>query len=472
MSRTLGKAVAITVRLIFVPAVLVILVAAWCLYPPQPKRQWQVAGLWSVWLSPNGKSLIVLTTGSELAEVQLSCWDVSTGQYRGSLGKSIGIPRFTMCANQRLLAWTTGLGDSRRTRFWDMNTCQDRFGVDEGIFEAIDPDTILTDSLAWLDLSTGKTLPPSDKLELLFECGWRMQGMGLYHYDEYESESYRLALWDYHRESFVWSLRLPLTVRDGWSCCLEPSGQRFACVNGNNVEIRDRATGEKLAAIEKPTRVVVPFQFSHDGSQLLVYYRSTSPDFEFEMWDVATSVPRPLGSFAGPYDVYFTPGDKWLTSAERRIAWDTESFRPHLLVPRKEHLKDEWSSDGRLFVDVVERDRYPSWVPSWIPGSRDSNCFAHVMDIETGGTIAEIPIADAHLYAHYRDVGKRCYLLPPGAGLLTASRDGTIAVWDLPPRRPWWIEYGLPTLAIALVLGSCVRWLNRRRGRRRAPMAA
>ena len=38
---------------------------------------------------------------------------------------------------------------------------------------------------------------------------------------------------------------------------------------------------------------------------------------------------------------------------------------------------------------------------------------------------------------------------------------GTIQVWDLPPRRPWWINYGLPVLFVLLVLlgaRHCVRF--------------
>ena len=33
--------------------------------------------------------------------------------------------------------------------------------------------------------------------------------------------------------------------------------------------------------------------------------------------------------------------------------------------------------------------------------------------------------------------------------------NGTIEIWNIPPRRPWWIEYGLPILFALLLLLAC-----------------
>jgi hypothetical protein len=48
-----------------------------------------------------------------------------------------------------------------------------------------------------------------------------------------------------------------------------------------------------------------------------------------------------------------------------------------------------------------------------------------------------------------------CAYFPDGKQLAVAHKDGTIEIWDIPPRRPLWIEYGLPVFFVLLLLLAC-----------------
>src|SRR5262249_43235914 len=49
--------------------------------------------------------------------------------------------------------------------------------------------------------------------------------------------------------------------------------------------------------------------------------------------------------------------------------------------------------------------------------------------------------------------------LPDGKAMLTWSNDGNIRIWDLPLRRPWYVDYGLPVLfALLVILGVRMMW--------------
>jgi hypothetical protein len=51
-----------------------------------------------------------------------------------------------------------------------------------------------------------------------------------------------------------------------------------------------------------------------------------------------------------------------------------------------------------------------------------------------------------------------------GRRIAVAATDGTIEIWDIPPRRPWYIHYGLPVLfALLVLLGVRMVWRAVRR---------
>src|SRR5262249_52293765 len=55
-------------------------------------------------------------------------------------------------------------------------------------------------------------------------------------------------------------------------------------------------------------------------------------------------------------------------------------------------------------------------------------------------------------------------------GRLATWRDNTLEIWDVPPKRAWWIEYGLPVIfALLLFFGARLVWLA---FRARSPEAA
>jgi WD40 repeat protein len=41
---------------------------------------------------------------------------------------------------------------------------------------------------------------------------------------------------------------------------------------------------------------------------------------------------------------------------------------------------------------------------------------------------------------------------PDGNSLVTRNDEGVFEIWDIPPLRPWWIDYGLPVLFVFLIL--------------------
>src|SRR5262249_44085761 len=60
--------------------------------------------------------------------------------------------------------------------------------------------------------------------------------------------------------------------------------------------------------------------------------------------------------------------------------------------------------------------------------------------------------------------GKQFAYLPDGKGIaILKLSEGIIEIWDLPPRRPIWVDYGLPALFILLLLYACWSRMRRRR---------
>jgi hypothetical protein len=46
----------------------------------------------------------------------------------------------------------------------------------------------------------------------------------------------------------------------------------------------------------------------------------------------------------------------------------------------------------------------------------------------------------------------------PDSKSLAILHGETFEIWDMPPRRPWWIECGLPVLFALLLLLGCTAW--------------
>src|SRR5262249_52248798 len=113
------------------------------------------------------------------------------------------------------------------------------------------------------------------------------------------------------------------------------------------------------------------------------------------------------------------------------------TLEPHAIVAGGELISSSptFAPDSRSMAAVSSIPA--SLLGQWIGREPYDHC-VQLWDVPTGRLLASFSDSLKYVYA------------PDGQTLITW--DGVINLWDIPPRRPWWIEYGLPLVFAVLVL--------------------
>ena len=287
--------------------------------------------------------------------------------------------------------------------------------------------------------------------EYIHEPGWFADQVGI-------------KVWVFDAELRV--LGTPLTLPD---ICgpihLTPAGDRFAAwklgYDPSRIKLFDLATGREIAAF--PGDFILGagpvVKFSADGSRLLTGGQT--------LWDIASTPPRRLGSVRNC--PLLSADGEWLAARassdfDRAGDWEfieVTGWQKHPWAVER-HGDPQFAPRGTLVAARGTRipSRFAEWLAEWVPGLPAARP-SEVLQVRSLPDWSELAvIVNPERYAFFRD----------GQLLAVGQADGTIEVWDIPPRRTWWIEYGLPAVfALLLLLATRLVWRAARKPREPAP---
>jgi WD40 repeat protein len=270
-----------------------------------------------------------------------------------------------------------------------------------------------------------------------------------------------------------------------------PDGRLLAATHVSQTCLHDLETGQLLAVLPPPAerRTDSPQYFSPD-SRLLV----TTPDQLSEdrlrllavglptIWDVSVMPPRKLVTLEVPEVVappMVSPDGLWAAVWERldrngavpRVArlgyWgcrilDTRTWQPEGMIPRELDQAPVFAPDSRTIAGAVLFYEEPTLLDQWLRPTRGRVPFRAVKlwEIPTGQEVAVLR-------------GGVCFAYPPdGRYIAVGTENGSIQLWDIPPRRPWWTDSGLPVgFAVLALLAVRFVWRAMRKGERPNPVA-
>jgi WD40 repeat protein len=234
---------------------------------------------------------------------------------------------------------------------------------------------------------------------------------------------------------------------------VSPDGKLIAAALGDHTGLYDAATGRLIAELPRPVaeHEDIPRDFSPDSRMLV-----TSAD-QVRIWDVRAMPPRMLArvevlqptfipmfaadsAWAGMWDrVAYT--SKWSGAWGWRLydtrTWQTVGRIQHELIHRP-----TFAPQGPTITGVANGEDEPSMIDRWLRPTRGAIPYraVKVWELPTGQELTMFPGGIAYAY------------FPDGQRIAIGTEDGSIQFWDLPPSRPWYIDYGLPVLVALLIL--------------------
>jgi WD40 repeat protein len=274
----------------------------------------------------------------------------------------------------------------------------------------------------------------------------------------------------------------PIVLNIAGSAKPSPDGRLLAVQpgksNGNGLSIEgdvvtffDVRTGRELASL--PTEQNSELHFSPDGSLMV-----TSGFQGQTIWDVTSMPPRRVGSLKGCPPTFSADG-RWISVEHITITPKKGSLPDveneceifHAATLEKEgptlHSAPILAPNGQSFAHNarIHPSSINQLLADWFPGSFRARASGglQVRQLPGGREIASFTnVTGLGNFARRFNLARPCCAyFPDGLALAVGHEDGTIEVWDLPPRRPWWIEYGLPALFLLVLLFGgwhCVRF--------------
>jgi WD40 repeat protein len=241
-----------------------------------------------------------------------------------------------------------------------------------------------------------------------------------------------------------------LSIPGSGSVKFSPDGRQLATISGNDIIVREAATGRELQKFVGHTGWVMGVEFSPDGSRLV----TTSLDGTVRIWSLGpgnelAAVEAPPAGY-GTRVAYGPDGRSFATNAGNGTAtiWDAVSGKPRRTFAGHdlEVLNIAFSADGNRFATASLDGTASVWDTA--TGKLLSNLKGHAVGVRdiafspagdriaTGGFDATARIWDANGTELHTITGHDGLVLgvafsPDGTLLATSSTDGTVKIWDV-----------------------------------------
>jgi hypothetical protein len=460
----------------------------WWGIPSKPRAALQASGgdCKRLMVSADGKSLLVAQRG------RLTLWNLERLRVAGStpfhwVDNGLGLEQIWLSADGQKVAFLDERDDPGRVLLWNRLVNKDPVLLPD-CWNIVDcnPDspTLITRGKGgyqlW-DVAAGKQRPMpaglGEKVRAVQQLrdGRILAAEGVIE-EGWLTRQIWLRIWDLTSGSVMQvypDVQQPAMV--------SANGHLLAAWSGDYGMLFDLKTGRavhSLRPIDQPTHTRLAEFFSPTGTRLatLLTYRSGgSRMWDFEVWDVNSFPPKRLGTLAyrpSPTPG-FSPDGQWLGFWSER-APDSGDWQYEIWDPASSQLL------GRISESVRVR-------PTFAPGS--TSIVALVSIPENPGLLdrllqrrtGSLPINSVKVWTvpDCREIASfpraECFAYFPDGQQLAVARGDTIELWDIPPRRPLLVEYGLPVLfVLVLLLGvrHCVRFRKKLAEPSAEPVAA
>jgi WD40 repeat protein len=266
-----------------------------------------------------------------------------------------------------------------------------------------------------------------------------------------------VTVWDLKRRAVV--LRVPgyqpslknYAVR---TALLSRDGRRLVTSGGGPVSIWDVSKAARIGQIDWPEEeAILALHLSPNGLRLIVELASrveTGTEDVFQLlqqqrvrrtlvWDIGSMPPRELGRLHGELAEaqVFSSDSKWIhSSSSGTKGW----YDATTLEPRTDlDLTDvSFAPDFQTMARLVSYQ--PGFVDRLLGRGVAQDKALEIADAATGSKLAHLP--QCNLFRYFPD-SKRTAVW---------QENGTLSIWQIPPRRPWYIEFGLPILFVLLLM--------------------
>jgi WD40 repeat protein len=459
--------------------------------PPRPRVRWQPDAEWSgpTYVSQDGQTLV------STHEWGLAMWDLPTGRARTHLPINIAggerILRVFLAPNGRHVAvnlisrhvpgqigypvnvsylWSPDVQPQPRPLpGWCLGMTPDGRSliVEDEPLRSVDTATGASHPLGHANVNpyvVGSPFLPDGRLLVICR-------------DPHEADHALAVTWADHGRGAAQSVRFRNSADQ--TLVLSPDGRFCATTVGGQVKLWDLNDGQEWATLSGPEDESAflyhadrSFVFSPDSRRLIIGHTldTRGGPTGVSIWDVTTAPCRQC--FRGEYSTLrFAPDGKWLAACRLSGAggfeWDileTGTFTRHAILGEL-HGEPVFAPDSRTLVATVQSVSPASPLVEWLtslglmaPPLRATQTHLGIWNVQDGRLLGTLEEATLFTFT------------PDGQSLVICAVDQSIELWDLPPRRPAWVGFGLPiAFALLVLVGVRLVWRTFRQRPEPAP---